>query len=493
MTVHLVGAGPGDPGLLTVRAEELLRRADAVVHDRLVDERVLRLAGASAERHAVGKEPGSAVPQDEINELLVSLGRRFDCVVRLKGGDPYVFGRGGEEALALQSAGVAFEVVPGVSSVNGALAYAGVPVTHRGVAAAFTVVTGHAARDGSAVDWEALARLGGTIVVVMGVAQRAEIARRLVAGGMDPETPVAAVGRGTLPSQRTERTTLARLEDTSPETPALLVIGNVAAMDLGWFEQRPLLGWRVVVTRARAQASSLAEALAAAGALPVEVPTIEIRPPADGGDALRRALSDVAHFDWIAFTSANAVERVVAEVHDVRGLAGPRIAAIGRGTAEALAARGIVADLVPPVARGEELVAAFGPALTGAGGRPRVLLPQASAARDVLAAGLEAQGYDVRTVVAYETITAEISDRGRGEVRGADAVTFASGSSVRGLVDLVGVSGVPPVVATIGPVTTAAALEAGLTVQAEAAEATVAGLVDALVAYAAAHPVTGRG
>ena len=252
MTVHLVGAGPGDPGLLTVRGAELLGQADVVVYDRLASAALLQLAPASAERISVGKAPGRVeMSQDDINALLVDRGRSGATVVRLKGGDPFVFGRGGEEAEALAAAGVPFEVVPGITSAIGAPAYAGIPVTHRGLSTHFTVVTGHEdpAKGRTDVDWEALARAGGTLVILMGAGRVDEIARRLVAGGRPPETPVAAVRNGTRPDQRTIRATLATIGSVGVQAPSAIVVGDVAALDLSWFEARPLFGRRVVVTR----------------------------------------------------------------------------------------------------------------------------------------------------------------------------------------------------------------------------------------------------
>src|SRR5437667_11767597 len=268
MTVYLVGAGPGDPGLLTVRGAEVLSRAEGVVYDRLSVRSWLDLAPARAERISVGKARGDAtVPQHEINALLVERGRAGQLVVRLKGGDPFVFARGGEEAAALLEAGIPFEVVPGITSAVAVPAFAGVPVTHRGLSTSFTVVTGHedpwAAKD---TDWDAVARVGGTIVVLMGVATRAEIAERLMAAGLPADTPVAAVRWGTRPEQRTIRTTLGQLGTVELEPPVTLVVGAVAALDLRWFEARPLFGRRVVVTRAREQASDLVERLHRFGA-----------------------------------------------------------------------------------------------------------------------------------------------------------------------------------------------------------------------------------
>ncbi len=500
MTVYLVGAGPGDPKLLTLRACEVLSRADVVVHDRLVDHRVLALAPAQAPRHDVGKRPGEPVRQREINDLLVSLARAHERVVRLKGGDPYVFGRGGEEALVLKEAGISFEVVPGVSSVNGALAYAGIPPTHRGIAASVTVVTGHAvgegdvagdsdaavdAKSGTAVDWQALAKLGGTIVVLMGVAQRGAIARRLISGGLPPATPVAVVENGTLPGQRSVRTRLDRLGDVPLSTPAIIVIGRVAELDLDWFESRPLFGWRVVVTRAADQASALSARLSEEGAIPIEVPTIEIVPPSDGGAALRAAAGRLAEFDWIAFASANAVVRLFEEVKDARALGANKVAAIGRATAARLAERGVVADLVPDVAVAEDLAASFGPAPAGGAS---VLVPQAASAREALSSSLRELGYSVECVEAYRTVHPARQEAAAARVRGADAVTFASSSTVEGYLATLGRELVPPVVVSIGPVTSRTAVEHGVSVSVEAATASVDALVEALSAYAAAHP-----
>jgi uroporphyrinogen III methyltransferase/synthase len=488
VTVYLVGAGPGDPGLLTVRAATLLRRADVVVHDRLVDDRTLALVPPGAEVVDAGKRPGGSVTQLQVNELLVDRGRTHPVVVRLKGGDPFVFGRGGEEASALRDAGVDFEVVPGVTAAVAVPAYAGVPVTHRGVAASFTVVTGHGATGAggsaeslAAVDWDALARLGGTLVLLMGVAPRAEVAELLMRGGRAPATPVLVVENGTLPDQRSTRTTLAALADQPVSPPATIVIGEVVDLDLGWFERKPLLGWRVVVTRTRQQASVLAALLATEGAVPIELPTIRIEEPADGGAGLASAAARLGSYDWVVFTSANAVERLFGVVRDARALAGTRVAAIGTGTAEALVAKGVVADLVPQRFVAEGLLESM------PDGPGRVLLPRAAVARDVLPDGLRARGYQVEVVEAYRTVRPEPAPADVAAVAGAGAVTFTSSSTVTGFVELLGADRVPPVVACIGPVTAATAEEAGITVDVVAEEHSVPGLVTALAGFAAAH------
>jgi uroporphyrinogen III methyltransferase / synthase len=485
MTVYLVGAGPGDPGLLTVRAAEVLARADVVVHDRLAEASLLELAPAGAERIDVGKSPGEPVDQDRINELLVDRARRGHTVVRLKGGDPFVFGRGGEEALALNEAGIAWELVPGVTSAIAAAAYAGVPVTHRGLSTSFTVVTGHSRH---AVDqetnWEALAAAGGTIVVLMGVAHRAAIAAHLMAGGLPGTTPVMAVRWGTRPEQTSVRTNLAALGDTPLEPPAAIVVGAVASLDLAWFERRPLFGRRVVVTRSRADASALSERLRALGAEVIELPTIETSDPADGGAGLRKAAADLAagRYQWVVFTSPRAVERLLPLLRDARSFGAASIAAIGPGTAAALQARSLVADLVPPEYVAESLVAAFP---CGAG---EVLVPRAAVARDVLPHGLEAKGWSVEVVAAYRTEIARPSPDAIAAAAQADAITFTSSSTVTNYVALAGATSVPPFVASIGPVTAATARSAGFHVDVVADEHSIDGLVEALVSGLGAVP-----
>jgi len=477
VTVYLVGAGPGDPDLITVRGADVLRRADVVVYDRLSAEALLALAPPGAERISVGKTPGHAsAAQADINALLVDKGKAGLEVVRLKGGDPFVFARGGEEAAALRDAGVPFEVVPGITSAIAVPAYAGVPVTHRGVSTSFTVVTGHEAPwAAEETDWEGVARVGGTIVVLMGAATRGAIAERLIAGGMAPDTPVASVQWGTRAEQRTVRTTLAGLGAAPVEAPATIVIGAVAAIDLAWFERRPLFGKRVVVTRARHQASDLVHALRGLGAETVEVPAIEIGEPADGGAALQAAAANVGQFDWVVFTSVNAVGRFVPLLRDARALGGVQIAAIGPGTADALAGFNLVPDLVPEQFVAESLLGAF-PAGTG-----RVLLPRAAVARDVLPEGLTAKGWHVDVVEAYRTIAGDVAPDVLAAARAADAITFTSSSTVTRYLEVAGRDAVPPVVVCIGPITAQTARDNGLTVDAEAEEHSIPGLVDTVV------------
>jgi uroporphyrinogen III methyltransferase/synthase len=479
VTVYLVGAGPGDPGLLTVRGAEVLQRADVVVYDRLSVASLLDLAPDEAERIPVGKAPGRGPSQDDINALLVERGRSGGTVVRLKGGDPFVFARGGEEAAALAAAGVPFEVVPGITSAIAAPAYAGIPVTLRYSSTSFTVVTGHedpASGDGT-VDWEAVARVGGTIVVLMGVERIVAIVDRLMAGGLPPDTPAAAITWGTRPGQVTVRCRLADLPDRPVRPPAVFVIGRVAAEHLAWFEHRPLLGKRIVVTRTRRQASELSAKLLAVGAEPIEVPTIAIEPPADGGSGLRAAVAGLAAgaYQWLVLTSPNGVERLFAEIPDSRAVRA-KVAAIGPGTAAALADRRIVADLVPERFVAEGLLEAF-PAGSG-----RVLLARAAAARDVLPEGLAAAGWAVEVVDAYRTVAVALTAEQHARVAEADAVTFTSSSTVEQFV-AAGPWRVPPVVACIGPVTAGTARRLGLAVDVEATEHTIDGLVAALTSF----------
>jgi uroporphyrinogen III methyltransferase/synthase len=480
VTVYLVGAGPGDPGLLTVRGSEVLARAEVVVHDRLSQSSLLDLAPSHAERIDVGKRPGGPVDQQAINRLLVERGAAGQEVVRLKGGDPFVFGRGGEEALALLEAGVPFEVVPGVSAAVAVAAYAGVPVTHRGLSTSVTILTGHREHGSDRpTDWEALGRAGGTIVILMGVAHRADFVPRLIAGGLAPDTPVVAVRWGTRPHQRTVRTTLAALPDAELEPPVTIVVGRVAGLDLGWYERRPLFGRRVVVTRAQAQSPELARRLEAAGAEVVELPTITVLDPADGGAALREAAARLATYDWVVFSSVNAVDRVVAEVRDVRAFGPARVAAVGPGTAAALARVGLVADLVPERFVAESLLAAFPDPPAGGG---TVLLPRAAVARAVLPDGLRERGWAVEVVEAYRTEPLPVPAERLPDVAKADAIAFASASAVESFVAAAGRDGAPSTVVCIGSVTAEAARAAGLTVAATADPSTLDGLVAAVAA-----------
>ncbi|MCY3575747.1 MAG: uroporphyrinogen-III C-methyltransferase [bacterium] len=484
MTVYLVGAGPGDPALLTLRGAEVLAGADVVIYDRLSVTSLLDLAPPDAERISVGKQPGGPrTSQEDINALLVARGRAGQQVVRLKGGDPFVFARGGEEAAALAAAGIAFEVVPGITSAVAVPAYAGIPVTMRYSSTSFTVVTGHEdpAKGEGSVNWEAVSALGGTVVVLMGAARCRTICDRLIAAGMAPDTPAAAVQWGTRPHQRTLRATLSTLTDTDPQPPATIVIGEVAAADLAWFENRPLFGRRIVVTRAQPQAAALAAELLRRGAEAIELPSIAFEPPGDL-DRLVRAADEVGRYDWVIFTSPTGVARLFEHLRDARSLGGVRVAAIGPGTAAALADRNVVADLIPEQYVAEALLEALSGEV-GPDGAGRVLIPRAETARDVLPDGLAAMGWDVDVVPAYRTVAPGADPAAAALLADAEVITFTSSSTVNNFVDMYGADAVPEVVASIGPITTTAARDRGLEVAIEATEHTMPGLIAALEAF----------
>ena len=467
--------------MLTLRGAEALAMADVVVYDRLSVGALLELAPPDAERISVAKSAGKAVmPQDDINALLVEKAKEGLTVVRLKGGDPFVFARGGEEAAALAAAGLHYEVVPGVTSAIAVPAYAGIPVTLRHSSTSFTVITGHEDPDKSdEVNWEAAAQLGGTIVILMGVGRLPKIVDRLIAGGLSPDTPAAAIRWGTRPEQHTVRSTLSAIARENLASPSVIVVGQVAAMDLSWFESRPLFGKNVVVTRPRHQSSVLADRLRDEGANALLVPTIEIVDPLDGGAALRSAVAQLPLYDWVVLTSANGAARFCEELHDGRDLAGVRLAAIGPGTADVLADHHLVADLVPERFIAESLLEAF--PLPKDNDRRRVLLARAEVARDVLPDGLRDLGWRVDVVDAYRTIPVTPTDEERERVVDADIVTFTSSSTVDHWVAAFGTNTIPKMVACIGPITADTAHRAGLRVDVIADVHTIDGLVDAIL------------
>ncbi len=488
---YLVGAGPGDPGLITVRAAELVATADTILHDRLIPAGVLAQARPDAELVYVGKQPGSPeLPQSELEELIVERARAGRSVVRLKGGDPFVFGRGGEEAEALSKAGVEFEVVPGVTAGVAAPAYAGIPVTHRDDASAVAFVTGHEdpVKPDPSLDWAALAAFPGTLVLYMGVKRLGEIADRLIANGRDGAEPAAVVERGTTAAQRTVAATLAELPAAAAEAgvapPAIVLIGPVAERrtTIEWLERRPLSQTSVVVTRARAQASGLAAALAALGAEVVELPVIRIVPRIDSAE-VREAVRSIHAYALVCLTSANGArllfEALGAEGRDARALANATVAAIGPGTAAALAEFGIRADLVPERSLAEGLVEAL--AGLDLDGRP-ALLARAAEAREVLPRALRERGAEVDVVTLYETVAEQPGPEAIEAALRADYLTFTSSSTVRNFVAAVG--GRAPDharVVSIGPVTSEAAHQAGIRVDVEAERHDVDGLVEALL------------
>ncbi len=500
--VWLVGAGPGDPGLVTQAGLRALRDADVVLYDRLAPPELLDACAEQAERIDVGKAPGRvAMTQEQINAALVGHARAGRRVVRLKGGDPLVFGRGGEELEALAEAGIEATIVPGVTSAIGGLAAAGIPVTHRGVAASFAVVTGHEdpSKPSAQVRWAQLAAATDTLVVLMGVGRLDAIARALIDGGRAPSSPAALVVDATTPRQRVVEATLDSIAEAAREAgvepPTLLVVGDVVTLRgrIAPALRRPLAGWRVLVTRTRQQSSTLAEALRAEGAQPVLLPAIEIARRAEP-DAVRAAIEALraAAYQWVAFTSANAVEAwfdlVRDEGEDARLFAGAGIAAVGTATERTLEARGLSADLVPSRASGDGVADAL---IADSVERARILVPRAERADPALVERLRAAGATVDEVTLYlaappaapppEVLAAVRA----GEI---DAVTFTSSSTVRNLAallagDLEALSGA--VVACIGPQTAEAAVEAGLAPHVVADEPSVDGLVGALRRYAA--------
>jgi uroporphyrinogen III methyltransferase / synthase len=484
VTVYLVGAGPGDPGLMTARSLELIAAADVIVYDRLIPPGALDGARTDAELLYAGKEGGGpSMPQASIESMLVEHGREGRMVVRLKGGDPFVFGRGGEEAEALRAAGIDYEVVPGVTAGVAAPAYAGIPVTHRDAASAVAFVTGHEdpSKPESALNWAALAAFPGTLVVYMGVKQLAAVTAQLIEAGRPASQPAAVIERGTLARQRAVGGTLATIAEVvvaeGVKAPAITVFGEVAALAprLDWLlEARPLLGVSVAVTRARAQASGLAARLRGLGAVVVEAPAIRIV-------ALDGPQVDVDGYDLICLTSPNGARLLMERIGaDARALAGARIAAIGPGTAAALREHGIVADVVPERFVAEGLVEALA-------GEPasRVLVARAAEARDILPDALRERGAHVDVVALYETVAEPLSPSQLDAALAADYVTFTSSSTVRFWFDAVGdPAGVRGRLVSIGPVTSDALRERGLEPDVEADRHDIDGLVSALVADA---------
>ncbi|CAB4915411.1 unannotated protein [freshwater metagenome] len=483
-TVYLVGAGPGDPGLLTARALELLATVDVVLHDKLIPVEALDGVRSDAQLIDVGKiGGGEQVPQEVTEALIVEHALAGRSVVRLKGGDPFVFGRGGEEAQACRRAGVPFEVVPGVTAGIAAAAYAGIPVTQRHVAAAVAFVTGHEdpAKPESQVDWPALAAFPGTLVFYMGVRQLGRISEQLIVGGRPADQPAAIVQRGTFPDQRAVHATLGTIaqaaEQAAVRAPAITIIGDVAALgeELAWrAEARPLAGVSVAVTRARAQASALAGRLRGLGAHVVEAPAIRIEP-------LDAQVPDLAAYDLLCVTSPNGADELLRRVLDARALAGPVIAAIGPGTARALAAHGIVADVVPDRSVAEALVEALRAVPV-----TRALIARAQEARDILPDALRERGAEVTVLPLYRTVAEPLDEAARAAVLGADYATFTSASSARFFHAAAGTLDGPRIL-SIGPITSDELRSLGRAPDVEAPVHTPDGLVDALLADVAAR------
>ena len=506
--VYLIGAGPGDPDLITVRGLECLRAADVVIHDHLVSSRLLKEARPDAELIDVGGAAPQPMAQEAISILLAEKAREGKVVARLKWGDPFVFDRGGEEALFLHEQQVPFEVIPGIPAGIAVPAYAGVPVTYPGGGDTITLVRGYEdeSRTLPDIDWTSLARLDGTVVCYAGAQQLMRILDAMLGHGWPPDEYAVIVYNGTLMTQETWSGTLtellARVREQPRREPAILVVGRVAGFrdHLRWFDSRPLFGRRVLVTRPRDQSAELVSRLAAMGADAVEVPMIRIVPPDDPGPLLRAA-TDPSVFDWIVFASANGVEGFMTALldgeRDLRALKGPKLCTVGTGTAERLARYGIKVDLVPEEFRAEAVAAALGREgpLDGA----RVLLPRSDIGRDVMADQLREAGALVTDVVAYRTVLDESPREDGPDIYGMllegriDAVTFTSASAVRNFVKVYGADQAPDllrhtVVAAIGPVTAEAATQLGIAITVQPATYTIPALVDAIAAHFALAP-----
>jgi len=498
-TVYLVGAGPGDPKLITRRGWELIGMADVIVYDRLVSQRLLDSARPSAEIIFAGKSPGNhALSQQDICWLLISKATAgADIVVRLKGGDPFVFGRGGEEAEALQAAGIPFEVVPGVTSAVAAPAYAGIPVTHRDYASSLAIITGNEDPDkeDSSIAWDKIATGADTLVFLMGMANLGEIARQLMAHGRPPETPAALIRWGTKPEQQVLVGTLADINAKALEkgmtNPAVIIVGEVVSLreKLSWFENKPLSGKRILVTRAREQASLLSEKITALGGEPLEFPTIMLEDPEDWS-LVDRCIEELERYNWVIFTSVNGVEyffrRLRHQGRDIRALHRAHLCAIGPKTREALEGYGLLVEYVPTEYRAEEIAAGLRGKITPG---ERVLLPRAREARKVLPEMLRKMGAHVEDVAVYRTVP--VTDKGetlknmihRGEI---DLVTFTSSSTVRNFMHLIGEHSFGtlekrPVTACIGPITADTARRLNLPVDIQAEVYTIDGLIEAII------------
>lgn len=502
MKVSLVGAGPGDPGLLTLRGRELLREADVIIYDALINTDILKYAKKDAELIYVGKVAGNhALPQDEINSLLAQCAREKGRVVRLKGGDPYIFGRGGEEAEYLAKEGIPFEEVPGISSAIAAPAYAGIPLSHRDFCSAITIVTGHEnpEKNASTLDWNALAHSNATLVFVMGMKNLPSIASRLMAAGMAPDMPAAVIYRGTTPMQRSLFASLAELPAAAQAenftNPSVIVVGKVVSLheELDWIKSKSLLGRRIMVTRAREQASDLADMLARDGAEVLEFPSLAIQALSDYSE-LDAAITRLADYDWLIFTSVNGVrffwERLDKAGKDGRALASVKIAAIGPATASALEKRGIRTDLIPSSYVAEQVAEALLQMEGGDMAGKRVLLPRAAEARMVLPETLAGAGAEVDVIPVYEAKPVNANAAQIGDLLASgklDCISFASSSTVRNFLSMVPAHLVngpnAPAIASIGPITSRTLREHGLPVSIEPEQYTIPALVRAIEKY----------
>lgn len=467
--VYLIGAGPGDPGLLTIKGKECLEKADVLVYDYLVNPSLLQLAKKEAEKIYVGKKNNpKRVSQEEINKILIEKAREGKIIARVKGGDPFIFGRGGEEAEELSRHGIPFEIIPGVSSISAVPAYAGIPITHRNLTSSFAVITGHEypEKEKSSIPWEALSKIE-TLVLLMGVRRLEGIIKKLIEHGKPPDTPIAVITWGTLPRQKTFTGTIGEiglmLREESIKPPAVIVIGKVVNLRniINWFETKPLFGKRILVTRAKKQAGLLSRLLSEEGADVIEFPTIEITPP-ESWSELDRAIEDLGNYDWIVFTSVNGVlfffERLKALKRDIRDLKGIKIATIGEQTAKAVRELGIHVDIVPEDFRAEGIVESF-KSINIEG--KKILIPRAKEARETLPTELSKMGARVYIAQAYQTRipqSLEFAEKINTLLleKKIDVITFTSPSTVRNFLSILGndkIALLNSKIACIGPVT----------------------------------------
>lgn len=497
--VYLIGAGPGDPGLITLKGLACLKKAEVVIYDYLANEELLKEAKEGAELIYVGKKGSEhTLSQKEINLLMIRKVREGKIVARLKGGDPFIFGRGGEEAEELARAGIPFQIVPGVTSAIAVPAYAGIPLTHREFTSTVAFITGHEdpQKEKSQINWSKIATGAGTLVFLMGMGHLFSIVDELLKNGRDPQTPIAIIRWGTLPEQETIIGTLATIKEKAKrremKPPAIILVGEVVKLreKLNWYENLPLFGKRILVTRAREQASDLSELLREFGAWPIEFPTIELIPPASWAD-VDHCLKQMVAYDWLIFTSVNGVKflinRLLALGMDIRDLKGPKICAIGPQTAEVLRDLNLQVDFVPPEYRAESILERWrGQNLKG----KRFLIPRAKIARDILPEELRKAGALVDVVEVYQTILVQ---QGKEKIRQLlqdktiSAITFTSSSTAHNFAEIFGeevkelTTGVP--IASIGPITAAKAKSLGMETTIMPKEYTIPALVEALVAY----------
>ncbi len=496
--VYLIGAGPGDPDLFTIKGKKAIEKAEVVVYDRLIGQEILDYAPQNAEMIYVGKASSNhALPQDDINKLLVEKAQAGKIVARLKGGDPFVFGRGGEEAQYIHKHGINFEVIPGITSAIAVPAYAGIPVTHRDATSSFAVITGHERPDKqvSSIQWDKIATGIGTLVFLMGVENLEFIVNNLIKAGRSEQTPVALIRRGTFPDQEVVSGTLAdivaKVREAGFQPPAIIIVGETVRLreELQWRENRPLWGTRIVVTRARAQASDLLERIRYEGGQAIEFPSIEIVPQEDLS-ALYDAFERIEAYEWIIFTSVNAVDIFFTQLGvqgiDIRSLRGSRICAIGPATAAKLNSLGLLVDFIPKDYQAEGIIAGLKEYLKP---QERVLLPRAHGARTVLPESLQALGAIVDEIILYRSEPAShVDDSLLREIKLGkfDYITFTSSSTVNNFVNIIGQENIITIdklvkVACIGPITAQTAREKGFTVDIIPIQYTIDALLDAII------------